>query len=171
MSEGKKLVPKLRFPAFRDTEPWAEEMLGPYLLDCSGRVASDTELPIYSSTREGLRRQDSYFDGQVLLNNNEYGVVPSNCFVYRHMSDDGLFKFNINQTGHDIAVSKEYPVFKTRNLDPQFLLSQLNEGFEFKRFALSQKAGGTRTRLYFSRLGEWRTTLPTRPEQQKIATA
>ncbi len=85
------------------------------------------------------------------------------------MSDDGLFKFNINQTGHDIAVSKKYPVFKTRNLDPQFLLSQLNEGFEFKRFALSQRAGGTRTRLYFSRLGEWRTTLPTRPEQQKIA--
>jgi type I restriction enzyme, S subunit len=169
VSERKALVPKLRFLEFRAMDPWTEEMLGPYLLDCSGRVPSDTVLPIYSSTREGLRRQDSYFDGQVLQNKNEYGVVPPNCFVYRHMSDDGLFKFNINETGHDIAVSKEYPVFKTKDLNPQFLLALFNEGFEFKKFALSQKAGGTRTRLYFSRLSEWRTVLPPQTEQKKIA--
>ncbi|BCB17922.1 hypothetical protein OCUBac02_08160 [Bosea sp. ANAM02] len=45
----------------------------------------------------------------------------------------------------------------------------MNEGDEFKHFAFSQKAGGTRTRLYFSKLCEWRTHLPTLAEQQKIA--
>lgn len=167
--EKPKLVPKLRFPEFRGAEEWANEQVGPYLEDCSGRVPPDTELPVYSSTREGLKRQDAYFDGRVLQNTNEYGVVPPDCLVYRHMSDDGLFKFNINRTGGDIAVSKEYPVFSTKGLNSAFLLAKLNDGLDFKHFALSQKAGGTRTRLYFSRLCEWRTLLPLPAEQQKIA--
>lgn len=163
------LVPKLRFPEFRGAAGWEDQPVGQYLEDCSGRVPPDTELPVYSSTREGLKRQDAYFDGQILQNKNEYGVVPPACFVYRHMSDDGLFKFNINETGGDIAVSKEYPVFRTRGLNSVFLLAKLNDGPDFKRFALAQKAGGTRTRLYFSRLCEWRTLLPSPAEQQKIA--
>jgi type I restriction enzyme S subunit len=163
------LVPKLRFPEFRGAKGWENKTIGPFLEDCSGRVPPDTQLPVYSSTRDGLRRQDAYFDGRVLQNKNEYGMVPPGCFVYRHMSDDGLFKFNINETGGEIAVSKEYPVFCTKDLNPVFLLSKLNDGVDFKRFALSQKAGGTRTRLYFSRLCEWCTLLPSPAEQQKIA--
>ncbi len=162
-------VPRRRFPEFREVKGWTSKLLGPYLEDCSGRVPPDTDLPIYSSTREGLKRQDAYFDGRVLQNKNEYGVVPPGCFVYRHMSDDGLFKFNINKTGGDIAVSKEYPVFSTKGLCAAFLLAKLNDGLDFKKFALSQKAGGTRTRLYFSRLCEWHTLLPSPAEQQKIA--
>jgi type I restriction enzyme S subunit len=162
-------VPKVRFLEFRGTKGWENKLIGPYLEDCSGRVPPDTELPVYSSTREGLKRQDAYFDGRVLQNKNEYGLVPPGCLVYRHMSDDGLFKFNINETGGDIAVSKEYPVFSTKALNPVFLLAKLNDGLDFKNFALSQKAGGTRTRLYFSRLCEWRTLLPSPAEQQKIA--
>jgi type I restriction enzyme S subunit len=164
-----QFFPKLRFPAFREAPGWETKPVAAFLQDCSGRVPSDTELPIYSSTREGLKRQDAYFDGKVLQNNNDYGVVPPDCFVYRHMSDDGAFKFNINETGSDIAVSKEYPVFRTKGMNPQFLRAMLNEGPTFKRFALSQKAGGTRTRLYFSRLCEWQTPLPLPDEQKKIA--
>ena len=168
--DGKPVfVPKLRFPEFWDAAGWRNKLLAPYLVDCSGRVPSNTELPVYSSTREGLKRQDAYFDGKVLQNNGEYGTVPPDCFVYRHMSDDGLFKFNINETGGDIAVSKEYPVFRTKGLNTLFLLSKLNDGLDFKQFALSQKAGGTRTRLYFSKLCEWQTLLPSLTEQQKIA--
>lgn len=163
------LVPKLQFPEFREAKGWEYKLIGPYLEDCSGKVPPDTELPVYSSTREGLKRQDAYFDGRVLQNKNEYGMVPPGCFVYRHMSDDGLFKFNINETGGEIAVSKEYPVFSTKGLNPVFLLAKLNDGLDFRHFALSQKAGGTRTRLYFSRLCEWRTLLPSSAEQRKIA--
>ena len=162
-------APKLRFPEFRGAEGWENKLIGYYLEDCSGRVPPDTELPVYSSTREGLKRQDAYFDGRVLQNKNEYGIVPPGCLVYRHMSDDGLFKFNINETGGEIAVSKEYPVFSTKGLNPVFLLAKLNDSLDFKHYALSQKAGGTRTRLYFSRLCEWRTLVPSPAEQQKIA--
>ncbi|QSN61333.1 MULTISPECIES: restriction endonuclease subunit S [unclassified Caballeronia] len=164
-----ELLPRLRFAEFRGAKGWENKLIGPYLEDSSGRVPPDTELPVYSSTREGLKRQDAYFAGQVLQNKNEYGVVPPGCFVYRHMSDDGLFRFNINETGGEIAVSKEYPVFSTKGLNPRFLLAKLNDGLDFKEFALSQKAGGTRTRLYFDRLCEWRTSLPSPAEQQKIA--
>ncbi len=85
------------------------------------------------------------------------------------MSDDGLFKFNINDTGSDIAVSKEYPVFRTKDLNSLFLLNMLNESPNFKWFAFSQKKGGTRTRLYFNILCGWKTFLPSQREQQKIA--
>jgi type I restriction enzyme S subunit len=54
-------------------------------------------------------------------------------------------------------------------LDRHFLLAKLNHTSEFRAFAVSQKAGGTRTRLYFSRLRLWKTFLPSLPEQQAIA--
>lgn len=161
------VMPKLRFPEFDDS--WQLKPLAPYLEECSSKVAATTSLPIYSSSRSGLTPQASYYDGRTLINEGEYGVVPPNCFVYRHMSDDGKFAFNVNETGSEIAVSKEYPVFRTVDLNPKFLLAKLNHSSDFKAFALSQKAGGTRTRLYLSKLRAWETFLPSLAEQQKIA--
>ncbi len=63
------------------------------------------------------------------------------------------------RSGGEIAVSKEYPVFRTIDLDRYFLLAKLNHSLDFKAFALSQKAGGTRTRLYFSKLKIWQRPL------------
>src|SRR5690554_4807931 len=164
---AKTAVPRLRFPEFGGG--WELKPLAPYLEECGSKVAATTSLPIYSSSRTGLIPQASYYDGRSIINDGEYGVVPQNCFVYRHMSDDGQFAFNLNETGSEIAVSKEYPVFQPVGLHPKFLLAKLNHSQDFKAFALSQKAGGTRTRLYFSKLREWRTLLPSLAEQQKIA--
>jgi type I restriction enzyme S subunit len=166
-AESKLSVPTLRFPGFRDA--WERRPLAPHLEECGSKVAATTSLPIYSSSRAGLVPQQSYYDGRTIVNEGEYGVVPPNCFVYRHMSDDGQFAFNLNDTGAAIAVSKEYPVFRTVDVDQRFLLAILNYSRDFKAFALSQKAGGTRTRLYFSKLREWETFLPSLAEQQKIA--
>ena len=163
---GKK-VPNLRFKEF--SEEWKEEELGKFLESYSERVSSDTDIPIYSSSRVGLKLQSEYYDNREISNEGEYGIVPRNYFTYRHMSDDLIFKFNIN-TFHDrIAVSKEYPVFKIVNLNSSFLLYKLNFGRDFKRFAISNKKGGTRTRLYYKSLSKWKTYLPTLPEQKKIA--
>ena len=86
------------------------------------------------------------------------------------MSDDTTFKFNINLIGKKIVVSKEYPVFTTNEfMDSSFLLFKLNESNDFKKFAIEQKKGGTRTRLYFKALCTWETLLPTKEEQTKIA--
>ncbi|WP_196492551.1 restriction endonuclease subunit S [Pantoea ananatis] len=168
MSKQRKgLVPELRFSGF--SEPWEVKALAPYLKQHCKKVPSSTELDVFSSTREGLKSQNEYFDGSNLANDGEYGVVPEGYFVYRHMSDDNIFKFNINKSGKQIAVSKEYPVFKTQSLDPGFLLNVLNEGRAFRAFAASQKKGGTRTRLYFKTLCTFELPLPSPKEQQKIA--
>ncbi|AFY49596.1 restriction endonuclease S subunit [Nostoc sp. PCC 7524] len=94
---------------------WEERKLGDFIIEHQERVNANTHVPIYSSSREGLKPQKEYFSDRELKNEGEYGVVPKNFFVYRHMSDDITFKFNINDTGEDIAVSKEYPVFTTKN--------------------------------------------------------
>jgi type I restriction enzyme, S subunit len=161
------LTGKRRFPEFKGE--WKHEEIGHYLEECSSRVSATTSLPIYTSSRAGLKPQEDYYGGRKVINDGEYGVVAIDCFVFRHMSDDGLFVFHINQTGGDVAVSKEYPVFRAINLDRHFLLAKLNHSMDFKTFALSQKAGGTRTRLYFSKLRNWKTLLPSLPEQRRIS--
>jgi len=171
MPEHKKgVVPCLRFPEFRDAGEWKYMRLEPYLELYSERVtAIDNELPVYTSSRDGLKMQKEYFDGRELLNEGEYGVVPVGYFVYRHMSDDTIFKFNINDTGGRVAVSKEYPVFTTRNLDSRLLLYLLNHGADFRRFSETQRKGGTRTRLYFKTLCSCKLPFPCVSEQRKIA--
>ena len=163
------LTGKRCFPEFKGE--WKHEEIGHYLEECSSRVSAATTLPIYTSSRAGLKPQEDYYGGRKVINDGEYGVVPIDCFVFRHMSDDGLFVFHINQTGGDIAVSREHPVFRAINLDRHFLLAKLNHSPDFKTFASSQKAGGTRTRLYFSKLRNWKTLFPSLPEQRRISEA
>lgn len=143
---------------------WKKEKIGRYLEPYKELVTADTNIPILTSSRTGL-----YLQERSVSNEGSYGVVPLGYFTYRHMSDDLIFKFNINTFCERGAVSKEYPVFKTVGMDSYFLQLQLNEGNDFKRFAIQQKLGGTRTRLYFKNLRELQLNLPCLEEQQKIA--
>jgi type I restriction enzyme S subunit len=159
--------PLLRFSEF--TNEWNVCPLGEYLEQYQEKVDSTTLIPVYSSSRTGLKLQTDYFDNRKVTNDGQYGVVPEGYITYRHMSDDATFKFNLNNLAPKIAVSKEYPVFSTVNLNPHFLLYKLNHGADFKRFALEQKTGGTRTRLYYKKLIDWKTRLPSLEEQNKIS--
>jgi len=150
---------------------WEEKRLGEYLELSRLRVKATTNIPVYSSARDGLKPQKDYFADRELSNEGEYGVVPPGLIVYRHMSDDLTFKFNLNDLGHEIAVSKEYPVFGTTGMDVRYLRLWLNNSDEFARFAAMQKLGGTRTRLYFKTLQSWRVSIPHLDEQAKIAEA
>lgn len=160
-------MPVLRFPEF--SGEWEEKKLGDFIQSYIERVSSKTGISVYSSSRNGLKPQREYYDDRELQNDGEYGIVPRGFFTYRHMSDDLTFKFNINTFEDKIAVSKEYPVFKTVGLDSVFLLCKLNHGKDFKSFAIKQKMGGTRTRLYFKNLSNWKASFPSLLEQQKIA--
>ncbi|CZW48851.1 MULTISPECIES: restriction endonuclease subunit S [Enterobacter cloacae complex] len=161
------IAPKLRFSIF--SQEWTKIRLGDYLQIYQKKVSSDTNIPVYSSSRQGLKPQAEYFADRELKNDGEYGVVPLGYITYRHMSDDNTFHFNLNDKISEIAVSKEYPVFTGKGLNNHFLLSKLNYTNEFKLFAIQQKAGGTRTRLYFKNLCEWYATFPAFEEQTKIA--
>lgn len=143
---------------------WTYESIGKYLEPYKELVRADTDIPILTSSRTGL-----YLQERSVINEGDYGVVPLGHFTYRHMSDDLIFKFNVNRTWEKGAVSKEYPVFKVVGMDAYFLETQLNEGNDFKRFAIQQKQGGTRTRLYFKNLKELKLNLPSLKEQQRIS--
>ena len=87
------------------------------------------------------------------------------------MSDDLVFKFNINNIVEKGIVSTLYPVFTTKGLNDYYLRTVLNEGEQFQRYALLQKQGGSRTYMYFNKLAELRLPFPHPDEQTKIADA
>lgn len=163
----KPAVPKLRFPEFKGD--WEEKRLGQFLSEHKERVPTSTDIPVFSSSREGLKAQRDYFSGSELSNSGEYNVVPRGFFTYRHMSDDSTFKFNVNNNGYSIVVSREYPVFTTKDMDSKFLNYWLNDSSDFAKFAVAQKRGGTRTRLYFRTLESLTALFPKSAEQRKIA--
>lgn len=164
------LAGKKRFKEFEGQE-WKEVRLGKYLIKHTEKAESSDQYPVLTSSREGLFLQKDYYSGREVAStdNTGYNVVPRGYFTYRHMSDDLIFKFNINNIVDKGIVSTLYPVFTTgKNLNKKFLLYKLNEGNEFKRLALREKQGGSRTYMYFSKLSNLKLLLPSIEEQNKI---
>lgn len=125
---------------------------------------------VYSSTRNGLLPQNEYFDKEESTTTNlGYKVVENDYITYRHMSDDDIFHFNLNSTGKTILVSCEYPVFTTNKCaNKKILLAILNNSKRFRYFCRMQKLGGTRTRLYLNKLGEFGLGISSIKEQNEI---
>lgn len=98
-----------------------------------------------------------------------FSVVPMGACTYRHMSDDDVFHLNIN-TFEKGLVSREYPVFfasEGNRLD--FIVQYINSSISFRAFCAEQKKGGTRTRLYYNALCEFKMMVPSQQEQDVIA--
>lgn len=170
MTNEMKNVPELRFSEF-DGE-WEQNYIGSYIKELK---MFDTQqgsgFSIATSSRKGLFKQEDYFDGERTFSKNDvlYSIVPPNFITYRHMSDDNIFKFNINSFNENLLVSKESPVFDVNNqADKKFVFYELNNNINFLKFCIKQKKGGTRTRLYFNVLEKYKTFFPILLEQQKI---
>lgn len=166
----KLLNGKVRLPGF--VEEWKEIRLGDLLIKHNEKSQLNNQYPVLTSSRRGIFLQKDYYLGNEVASedNTGYNVVPYGYFTYRHMSDDLTFKFNINDIVEKGIVSTLYPVFTTKKeLNSRFLLLKLNEGNEFKRFALKQKQGGSRTYMYYSKLEELKLFVPSLEEQNKIA--
>ena len=100
--------------------------------------------------------------------NTGYNIVPYGYFTYRHMSDDEIFHFNINDIAENGIVSTLYPVFTTdENLDSRYLQYQLNYGREFAKYAILQKQGGSRTYMYLNKLKNLYLIVPKSVNEQK----
>lgn len=149
---------------------WRYNYLENYIISYNEKTTENNQYPVLTSSREGLFLQKDYFTRDVASKDNTgYNVVPYGYFTYRHMSDDLIFKFNINYIVQKGIVSTLYPVFKTTNdLDNYFLKEVLNNGNEFKKYALMQKQGGSRTYMYFNKLKKLKLHIPVLEEQQKI---
>lgn len=150
---------------------WKYEKIGKYLV-AHDEYSNDTErYMLATSSRQGLLPQTDYYNDQRFEETTGgFHVVPEGYVTYRHMSDDDVFKFNVNDLGAPVLVSPEYPVFTTNaELNQSLLIEYLNGTNEFRSFCRAQKKGSTRTRMYFGRLGEFMMPIPPISEQQKIA--
>lgn len=150
---------------------WKYEKIGKYLVPYN-EFSNDTRVyPLATSSRQGLMLQSEYYiDQRYEETTGGFHVVPVGYVTYRHMSDDDIFRFNLNKIGQPVLVSPEYPVFTTTGgLNQDLLVAYLNGMKEFQAFCSAQKKGSTRTRMYFRRLCEFTIPIPSITEQQKIA--
>lgn len=150
---------------------WEEGFLGNYIQEYK-ELSNDIEkYPVYSSSRQGLIPQSQYYDNREAVETNlGYKIVPNGYVTYRHMSDDDVFHFNVNNTGGEIFVSSEYPVFSsTEKSSLGYIIPMLNDTAHFRYFCRTQKMGGTRTRLYYKNLCTYKSVYPPLAEQEKIA--
>ena len=141
-----------------------------YIIEYHEVTTENNQYPALTSSRKGIFLQTEYFAGNQIASddNTGYNIVPYGYFTYRHMSDDEIFHFNINDIVENGIVSTLYPVFTTNDkLDSRYLQYQLNYGYEFARFAVLQKQGGSRTYMYLSKLKQLSLTMPKDVEEQK----
>ncbi|MDO5544392.1 MAG: restriction endonuclease subunit S [Eubacteriales bacterium] len=150
---------------------WQYDKIGKYLVPYD-EFSNETEAyPLATSSRQGLMLQSEYYsDQRYEETSGGFHVVPEGYVTYRHMSDDDIFRFNVNKMGTPVLVSPEYPVFTTAaGLDQDLLIAYLNNMKEFTAYCSAQKKGSTRTRMYFSRLSEFAMPIPPVEEQKRIA--
>ncbi|MFQ7635004.1 MAG: restriction endonuclease subunit S [Mediterraneibacter faecis] len=160
--------PTIRFKGY--TEDWEQRKLGDNIVEYTEKTTENNQYPVLTSSRKGNFFQTDYYDGNQIASadNTGYNIVPYGYFTYRHMSDDEIFHFNINDIAENGIVSTLYPVFTTdENLDSRYLQYQLNYGREFSRYAILQKQGGSRTYMYLNKLRNLYLTVPTAIEEQK----
>lgn len=160
--------PEIRFAGFDGA--WERRKLDDLLTEYDVKIQGG-KYPIATSSRQGIYLQAEYFDGarsgidESLL----FHLVPEGYVTYRHMSDDSTFHFNQNNMGTPILVSKEYPVFTpNQEGDTRFILQHLNNSPYFAIFSHMQKMGGTRVRLYYKVLKEYKLLTPCYDEQKAI---
>ena len=160
--------PEIRFAGF--TDAWEQRKLDELLIEYDHKMQGG-EYPIATSSRQGLFLQADYFDGARSKINDSltFHLVPEGYVTYRHMSDDSTFHFNQNTLKTPVLVSKEYPVVtSTEYSDIRFILYHLNNLPSFATFSHMQKMGGTRVRLYYKVLKEYKLVAPSKDEQKKI---
>ena len=167
------IEPKLRFKTDDGSQfpDWEEKTVGNMTVELQDYESFSSGYPLMTSSRTGLMMQNEFRSKSSTDDNTAiFSVVPRGVATYRHMSDDDIFHFNINNLVDKGLVSKEYPVFNTKdNYNLYLLVEYLNSSRNFLNFCKAQKKGGTRTRLYFNVLKDFELSMPSFPEQQKIA--
>ena len=159
--------PNIRFAGFEDD--WEQRKVGDITKELSEYAKLNSGLPLLTSARTGLMYQSDYRGNSSTDNENTlFSIVPLNACTYRHMSDDSTFHINVNTLEKGL-VSKEYPVFVENESDLRFVVQYINSSDSFTKFCTEQKKGGTRTRLYYKTLCEYKMLIPSLNEQHIIA--
>ncbi|PML61930.1 restriction endonuclease subunit S [Vibrio breoganii] len=149
---------------------WEEVRLSEIVEVSNKKSVQSNEFPVITSSRKGIYLQEEYFKKQVASEDNSgYKLVPRGYITYRAMSDDGLFRFNVQNILDDSIISPAYGVFKFKeSCDGNFCLEVMNSKQNMNQIRrLSQ--GGTRISFKTTSFKEIKFVLPNLIEQQKIA--
>src|SRR5690606_26709931 len=160
------LTGKRRVKGFE--EKWDNHKLEYFFEEYSLKPDSKLDLPVFTSSKNGLMNQSDYYSGGRISSreNVDYNILPNGFITYRSRSDDGLFTFNKNNSGYDGLISGYYPVFKVVNGDDCFFLYYLNL---FKRKLTKYSSGTSQLVLSFKALIKASFILPSLEEQIAIA--
>ena len=122
-AEGER-VPKRRFPGF--TDDWEQRKLGEISEKVTLKNKDNTfDETLTNSAEFGIISQNDFFDKEISnrSNLNGYYVVENNNFVYnpRISNFAPVGPIKRNKLGRTGVMSPLYYVFKTRNIDNDFL--------------------------------------------------
>jgi type I restriction enzyme S subunit len=163
------LVPKMRFPEFRDAGEWEEKPLGNFIEELRAKSSIQDEFEVLTSSRNGLIRQRDYYDNNERMadrDNVGFNIIPPNYLTYRSRSDDRRFFFNENNLGVTGIISSYYPVFRLIDSSNKFLVELLS----FHSNSIGKRSVGTsQTVLSLNELRRIQLPLPKIEEQKRIA--
>lgn len=164
------LVPKLRFPEFRDAALWSV-LLGDVTEECRRRNGNKHS----AASVMGVTKGDGIVPMESRLIASDiarYKIVETDCFAYNPM------RLNIGSIARwegerEILVSPDYVVFKciTNNepgCDPGYL-DQFRKTKAWEEFVTEGGDGSVRVRIYYKDIARICLSLPPLPEQQKVA--
>ena len=171
--EKTALVPRLRFPEFRESGEWEVKLLGDVTYKVGKKNAKNVAYPIYSiNNKEGFLPQSDQFEG---MDSNIrgydislYKIIERNTFAYNPA------RINIGSLGYsgelnNIIISSLYVCFKTNKIiDDRFLMCFLSTN-NFVQAVKNSVEGGIRNYLFYDNFAKIAVQFPKKQEQQKIA--
>lgn len=168
-----KLVPRLRFPEFKNSEEWERYPLEKFLIKNTKKNRDGKYTLIQSiSNKHGFINQEDYFDNRFVASKNisNYYIIERGTFAYNPSRIDVgslAYKFDDKTS----IISPLYISFKS---NPQFLedlfLLFWFDTIEFYKQMKVLLEGGVRNILSFENLAKIKISYPTTlSEQQKIA--
>jgi type I restriction enzyme S subunit len=161
----------LRFPEFE--REWERKKLGELSFKVGKKNKDSVKFPIYSiNNKEGFLPQSDQFEG---LDSNDrgydismYKIIEENTFAYNPA------RINVGSIGYsnqlkNVLISSLYVCFKTTNLIEDSFLLQFINSKEFNTSVYKNSEGGVRSYLFYENFSLIKISLPSLPEQQKIA--
>jgi type I restriction enzyme S subunit len=164
------LVPKLRFPEFRE-QTIRSLYLGEVTEECTKRRGKNgIQIPIKGVSKfDGIVPMEERLIGKDIA---RYKLVMPGCFAYNPM------RINIGSIARwngdgEVLVSPDYIVFRCLNINGFGIsadyLDQFRASIQWERFLTGNGDGGVRIRIYYKDLAQLPMCLPQLSEQQRIA--
>ena len=167
------LVPKLRFPEFRDAGEWEYPFLKKLAKRITQRNTQGAKLrALTNSAEHGIVDQREYFDKDIATSTDNYYIVETGDYVYnpRTSSNAPVGPISKNQIGKGV-MSPLYTVFRFQNDANDFYAHYFRSSHWHGYLRQVSNSGARHDRMAITNddLMQMPVPKPSPPEQQRIA--